>query len=119
MLCIKKKQQKNLSTSTHVTYCGCLAEENGFTFALNYSVHGLKGRFFFFFFSFPLFFAMLFYVFHIVLCFSLRMLNPSLYPPALLQHYSNGLLNAPLFVQFIASQQMFRSPPLTIKQHVL
>lgn len=115
MLCIKKKKKKSIST--HVTYCGCLAEENGFTFALNYSVYGLKGWGFFF--LFFIFFALLFYVFHIVLCFSLRMLNPSLYPPVLLQHYCNGLLNAPLFVQFIASQQMPLSPPFIIKQHVL
>lgn len=53
MLCIKKEKKKK-SISTHVTYCGCLAEENGFTFALNYSVYGLKGRGFFS--SFPFFF---------------------------------------------------------------
>lgn len=56
MLCIKKEKKKK-SISTHVTYCGCLAEENGFTFALNYSVYGLKGRGFFS--SFPFFFFFL------------------------------------------------------------
>lgn len=103
--------------STHVTYCGCLAEKNGFTFALNYSVYGLKGCFFFFF--FPLFFFFLCYSMCFIFFLFLRMLNPSPYLPVLLQHYSNGVLNAPLFVQFIASQQIFLSPLLMIKQHVL
>lgn len=26
-----------------MTYCGCFAEENGFTFALNYSMQSMKG----------------------------------------------------------------------------
>jgi len=72
-----------------VTYCGCFAEENGFTFALNYSMQSMKGLGVFCFvlfcsFFFPLFLALLFYVFHIVLCFSLRILNPSWYSPVLL-----------------------------------
>lgn len=84
-----------------MTYCGCLAEENGFTFALNYSVHGLI----FFFFSLHCY-SMCFILFYVSLSECL-ILHPSLYPPVLLQYYCNGLLNAPLCVQFIASQQMF------------
>lgn len=97
MSCIKKEQQRRKSTSTRVTHCGRPAEENGFTFALNYPVHGLKScSFFFSFFFFQFFhcYSMCFILFYASLSERLTLLHIL---HTLSQRYSNGLLNAPLY----------------------